>query len=368
MNFISKKINIFAITCCIIIAMMFNLANAATTLIDFNDGQNNNSTGGHFGPLIHDRTDGPDYQILGITSEETAHNTTYSLKDMVVECDPTGVEGCHTGNMYLIYYSSTTSKALIPQAYGMNRMSFMIKIPDGYPLASTYQLHVGTYSKDPVVNDQGSMGIHYYHWANFPGSPYWTKIICNTHPQHQVGHSGEDPGDNPTNTAGWNYYDGLNRFYIDMVRESSIPLPWTGYVDEFIFYNASEPEDDVNISTISCSYLGGGHFYLGWQGDQAYTATKHQYEIRWSLSPITNNNYNNATIVPGSPFGGAANPTNFIGANFMIEAHDNTVYYFAIKDIDGGVPYVSKIDYIVGNATPEASKPIPTITNITIDN
>lgn len=107
-------------------------------------------------------------------------------------------------------------------------------------------MHVGTYSRHPTLGDRYSAGVHYYHWFNLPGSSYWTKVVCNEHPQHRTGHQMEDPGVNPTasetDPGPWNYYDGWTRFYIDMVPESPIPLPWTGYVDEFVFYNTPEPE------------------------------------------------------------------------------------------------------------------------------
>lgn len=93
--------------------------------------------------------------------------------------------------------------------------------------------------------------------------------------------------------------------------------------------------------------MGEGQFFLGWQGNISYQDTTHRYEVRWSLSPITNANYNSAAIVPGSPFGGSGNQTGWVGANFGVST-GGSAYYFAIKDLDGGGSYVSKIDYNIG--------------------
>src|SRR5690606_25351715 len=97
----------------------------------------------------------------------------------------------------------------IPQASGATRLSFFIKLPKEFPQMADTNFHIGTYTRDPINGSHYSDGTHYYHYFNIPGSEYWTKVICNRHPQHLVGVK-IDPGINPTS---WEYYDGFTRFY-----------------------------------------------------------------------------------------------------------------------------------------------------------
>ncbi|GEM_PF-1983408 len=307
---------------------------AAETLTNFEHGDLGTSTGGYFSEYENDRTHGPDIQEVGIASNQGADGTSRCLYDTVTE-----------GNIYLMYYADPERKVLIPQASGANRMSFYIKLPSGYPLSADYNFHVGTYTRDPVNGDLFQNGSHYYHYFNIPGTGNWTKIVCNQHPQHEVGVK-VDPGDNPVS---WGYYNGFTRFYLDMQPQSPIALPWTGHIDEVKFYSISEPENDETINSISCSYFGNGRFQIGWHGNSQYTHNNHRYEIRYSTSPITNANYSTALLVPGGPFRLAPGAYNFIKADFTITVNNGKRYYFAIKDIDSASSYVSKIDYWVGD-------------------
>lgn len=311
----------------------------ASMLADFEDGTLNTGTGGYFQEYENDGTHGPDYQEVDVDSTQGAGATGSCLKDTVTE-----------GNIYIIYYASGSSRPLISQASGANRLTFYMKLSENYPLGSDYNFHVGTYSRDPINGDPYQLGSHYYHLLNIPGSSYWTKVICNAHPNHQTGVR-TDPGDNPQS---WNYYDGFTRFYLDMVPQSPIPLPWSGYFDEVRFYTTSEPENDETINNIACSYFGHGHFLISWHGNSQYIHNGHRYEVRYSMSPITNANYSSAAQCPGGPFSLATGSYNWIKADFTISVQDCTRYYFAIKDLDSSSPYVSKIDYKTGTEPPSA--------------
>lgn len=308
----------------------------AEILSNFEQGDLSTSTGGYFSEYEADRTHGPDIQTVGIANNHGAEGTSRCLYDTVTE-----------GNVYLMYYANPERKVIIPQSSGANRLSFYIKLPNGYPLASDTNFNVGTYTRDPINGDPFQNGNHYYHLFNLPGTGNWTKIVCNQHPQHEVGVR-VDPGDNP---VFWGYYNGFTRFYLDMVPQSPIALPWTCYIDEVKFYSVSEPENDVAINSISCSYFGNGHFQIGWHGNSQYTHNNHRYEVRYSTLPISNANYSSAYVVPGGPFRLVSGAYNFIKADFTISTSNGRRYYFAIKDIDSDIPYVSKIDYFVGGSS-----------------
>lgn len=319
---------------------------SADYLMGFEEGSLTTSSGGLFFKYENDRTHGPDYQYIGVEYGDGAEGTGSYLKDIVTK-----------GNIY-IYYYGTDSPVIktIPQAKGADRLSFYIKLPEGYPLGNDYNFHVGTYTKDPINGDPYQAGSHYYHYFNIPGTGMWTKIVCNQHPTHRTGVSG-DPGNNPT-APSWDYFDGLTRFYLDMQPESPIALPWTGYIDEFKFYSISEPENDETVNSISCSYFGMGHFQIGWHSD-GLPYNNHKFEVRYSTSPITNANYSSATVCPNSPYTLAPNAYHWIKAEFTISVKESTRYYFAIKDIDSDLPYVSKIDYLIGINTVDEIPPEP---------
>jgi len=266
-----------------------------------------------------------------------------------------------SNNYVVTYIANANAKVLIPQAYGANRCSFYIKIPADYPLAADANLHFGTYTRHPIDGSPYQNGSHYYHYLNIPGSIHWSKVICNQHPQHQVGVS-VDPGVNPTSPS-WNYYDGFTRFYFEAkpIETSPVSLPANWYADEIQFYTITEPENDITVNSIICTYMGSGRFIIGWHGSSQYSTGNcddHDYEVRYSENPITNSNYLSATIVGNSPFSQYPGSYNYWQADFTVPIVTGTVY-FAIKDLDYSSPYVSKIDYPIdgssgANNTPHA--------------
>ena len=246
------------------------------------------------------------------------------------------------------YIDSRESRTFIEEANGANRFSAWIKLPVGYTQASDRNFHMGTYTRDPEILSD-SQGSHYYHYYSLPGSPYWTKIIANTHPCKKSG-SKDEILDNPTAPAGWNYYDGFTRFYFHCKEYGSKPEGyWDWYIDEVEFYHEDEPENTVSINAVSCSYFGEGHFQINWHGEFRCWNNSH-YEVRYSTSPITNANYLSAQIAPGcSNLSKVPGSYSWVKADFTISVQDNTIYYFAIKDLDSDNPYVTRIDYPVGD-------------------
>jgi len=305
----------------------------------FENGTLYSATGGVFQPY-NGGDGGPRIQDLEVANIG-ANGTNMCLKDTVSE-----------GSLNIYYFPLAGSKVLIPQASGATRLSFFIKLPKEFPQMADTNFHIGTYTRDPINGSHYSDGTHYYHYFNIPGSEYWTKVICNRHPQHLVGVK-IDPGINPTS---WEYYDGFTRFYFDVKGRNIYPMPWVGYIDEVTFYKEDEPENEETINSVSCTYFGNGRFQIGWHGNSQYSHNGHRYEVRYSTKPILNSNYNNATVVPGGPFSLVRGAYNFIKADFTISVQYGTRYYFAIKDLDSNIPYVTKIDYYIesrdGSASP----------------
>jgi hypothetical protein len=146
-----------------------------------------------------------------------------------------------------------------------NRLSFWVKTSATYarrPDGGAF-IELGTYIRNHNDPDQGNQGRHFYHqidpnlYAN-----RWTLVVLNQHPQHEVGTSG-NPGDNPTK-ATVNYYDGLTRWYWDMIYGGGVNSQL--WFDNFTFSTVlGEPDDKV--SSITTTYSGTG------------------YEVTWAALP-----------------------------------------------------------------------------------
>ena len=238
---------------------------------------------------------------------------------------------------------------------GCNRMVLYMKIPNG-----DFTFHIGTYTKDPNGHTT-QLGTHYYHYFRLKGDnkKYWTKLLINEHPQHLVGEK-YDPGDNPTIVRGWNYFDGMSRMYLEMKyspwsNDSSLFSPYKVSVDEILFYTESRKENTYSINSIAVTYFGDGEFNIDWRSFSQYEIHYETFEVRYSTSPIvTETDYENAELVPGSPSGGwgqenVGHHDNDYRAHFVINnIHPETRYYFAIKDLYPGHPKeFTTIDYFV---------------------
>ena len=322
---------VFALTAVGVLGFWGN-TNAQETpcmLCDFETGENTNGPEGGGTGYFKCREN---YDPLPVVSPG-AVGTNYCIKDH----SPSTSDNT-------FYIDNRSSRTLIEEAYGANRFKAWIKLPVGFTQAPDNNFHFGTYTRDPEIysNVQGS---HYYHYFNLPGSPYWTKIIANTHPTHHTG-SKEDVPDNPTLSKGWNYYDGFTRFYFEIKSNCGMEGNWDWYIDEVEFYHEDEPENTVSINSVACSYFGEGHFQLNWRGEYCTWNNSH-YEVRYSTSPITNANYLSAQIAPGCSNVAkisARGTYSWVKADFTIPITSGTAY-FAIKDLDSDNPYVTRIDY-----------------------
>ncbi|MEA1925026.1 MAG: hypothetical protein U9M95_04070 [Candidatus Altiarchaeota archaeon] len=78
----------------------------------------------------------------------------------------------------------------------------------------------------------------------------------------------------------------------------------------------------------------------------------HDFQVRYSTSPITTANFSSATIA--GTFNYLESTWNQVAVLFNITNTDDsgaTHYYFAVDDMDDGTSYVSKIDYMFGSSS-----------------
>jgi len=338
-----RKLRIIALFCFLTLVFLSttNIIKAAM-LEDFEDGDP--------GPVTWYSTDfyqGPDYGTIEVDNTQGAEGTHRSLKITV-----TGGNGSEGQGGNICLWVNHARGVVMPEAAGCNRLSFMIKLPAGYPLpAGPKNFKVTTYSKNPEESGTTDQGAHMYHFLRIPATGNWTKVIINQHPQYWNGNGKVDPGDNPTAQNGWNYIEGFTGFFIDGDLIAPLPNPWTAWIDEIKFYNETEAENVQHINSIACAYYGNGHFKLCWAGENSFGPTHPTYEVRYSTQPITNENYDQAVPVPGNPFSKNWDDWyNQTEADFTIPVKENVRYYFAIKSIDPSYPNCTRIDYLVGGS------------------
>ncbi|RKY35269.1 MAG: hypothetical protein DRP78_05610, partial [Candidatus Omnitrophota bacterium] len=317
-------------------------------LTDFETGENTNGLiGGGTGYFRHQSGTENHLPVVSPGAVETNYCVEY-----ITEAWELAENGDHPQSFYI---DNPNSRTLIEEASGANRMCAWVKLPDGYIQSGDRNFHFGTYTRDPEI-PSNSAGIHFYHTFSIPGSTqYWTKIIANEHPQARSGDN-DEIGNNPTNSSGWDYYDGFTRFYFH-TKGGIYPTPgtWSWFIDEVKFYQEAESEDVQNVTSISCTYFGEGHFQINWHGDLRVESNSHHYELRYSTSLITNANYSSAAIAPGcSDLTKVSESYNLMSADFTIPITTGTAY-FAIKDLDSVSSYVSKIDYFISEINDETA-------------
>jgi len=222
-----------------------------------------------------------------------------------------------------------------------NRFRFWIKMPadptNEIVTDGSANDNIGTYVKrisNPDYSSDEAGGDHWYHNVNFPRTGTWVQVVLNMHPDHSRGENGGlEQGDqsHPTNEAGYNYYDALTRFYIQ-VTGGSLTAPMNIFLDEFEFYKETNAENDDQVRSISSTYVPATNkIIVTWYRDKDSNDIKH--EIRYSFSDIHASGWNAATLAPD----GIITPPGWQGYNGMyystnkINLAGKNKIYIAIK-------------------------------------
>ena len=264
----------------------------------------------------NDPTDGPDPGSESITSEE-AFSGNKSLKITI--------DG---GNSYTQFYPkvedlvwSNTRNFVKGGAWEFNkynRLRFWVKLPPGikYLGDGRTNAHFGTYirAKDGDLASAESGGNHYYHYFDLEYTGEWHQIIIDTHPSHIRGGSGGIEGGDkeyPTGEPGYNYFDGLTRFYFDL--EGSLPnYPSYIYFDNFEFYQETNLENFDQIYSLHGVFVpDNNQVIVGWKRNKDENKVKH--EVRYAFEDIFSIGWNNALAAPD----GMISPPGWQGYNGM---------------------------------------------------
>ncbi len=104
-----------------------------------------------------------------------------------------------------------------------NKLRFWVKLPSGIrkPGGGRKNVTVGTYVRATWgdKNNAEDGGGHFYHNYEMESTGEWQQIIVDMHPDHRRGASGSAEHyyiPYRTGEAGYNYFDTMTRFYIEI--------------------------------------------------------------------------------------------------------------------------------------------------------
>ena len=270
-----------------------------------------------------------------------------------------------------------------------DRMSFYLKTEGTIPIQESanrfpnYNFHVGTYLcwGDYISKaKEGPGNQHYYHHLVVnPGT--WIHVEIDQHPMHRRGvHGSVTPYNDPSFVASSkHYFEHLLTFYMEVTHPS--PNLTSYNVDEIKFYSTKdtyEPnQNDISITTPWVGYWQDKDYWeMGWQDGSWYNGlndyTGSTFDVRWSIFPITNENFDSANKINPELF--AVNGTNLVRRPHAwsrtawtrfkltdyIEQNYNHIY-FAIKDVSVKGGHKASWPYIHGDGHDAPNSLIHTI-------
>ncbi|MFH1544843.1 MAG: LamG-like jellyroll fold domain-containing protein [archaeon] len=250
------------------------------------------------------------------------------------------------------------------------KTSFDVSIPsDSIPPAKITDLGMNC-SWAPVAmscilnwtapGDDGSSGLASSYDIRFSSSNFppttWDGALKVNH----------EPLPVPAGTPQSMTVDGLvprDAYYFVMKTGDEVPN-WSEMSNVAVWTRTSSdtipPSAITNLSVPSCS---NNSCSLSWTapGDDGSSGTASQYDLRYSISNITESNWNSATQATGEPSPQIAGTTQSMSVTGL---SPSTTYYFAIKTADE-VPNWSAISNVPSRATGSTSDSTPPTVSIT---
>jgi hypothetical protein len=335
------------------------------------------SSGSNWYPRIAEKRDyGNDTRaIIDINNRSPETTTGGSLKVY-----DTGDSSVHDASWWYLFGDNFGTQGLADSS--TDRLSFYTKIEglnsdiptDGK--ISNGNMHFGTY----LCWDDGGLGgedcpkeadgNHYYHYLTVNDGA-WLHVQLDQHPTHKRG--GAEPNE-PDNdpvfvSEGKHYYENMNGFYYEIVAsQSQVTSYW---IDEVILWNQTNTENEDSIgSAVWVGYWSAtDKWEIGFGSVWPGRPMQATFEVRWSISPITNTNYSTATIVEPEYYEyGTTNHIRLSDGGWSKTAWtrfelpdsietSNSKLYFAIRDVssianrdgyDSPTTNIKTIDYTFG--------------------
>ncbi|MCD6516544.1 MAG: hypothetical protein J7L72_03875, partial [Candidatus Aminicenantes bacterium] len=270
-----------------------------------------------------------------------------------------------------------------------DRMSFYLKTEGAVPIPESagevpnFNFHIGTYlcwgDYIPLAQEGPGNQHYYHHLVVNPGT--WLHVEMDQHPMHRRSvHGSVTPHNDPRwEDSNKHYFEHLLSFYMEITQSS--PNLTSYKVDEIKFYSTKdtyEPDqNDISISTPWVGYWQDKDYWeMGWQDGSWYDgtngSTESTFDVRWSIFPITNENFNSANKINPELF--AVDGTNLVRrpnaysrtawTRFKLPDEIEQNYnhlYFAIKDVSINGGHIGPWPYNHGDGHDAPSSLIHTI-------
>lgn len=281
-------------------------------------------------------------QVTGYYVPETATPladisaaVTTPMGDRTLHVYETGTQTSQSGGpgWYFVYADTMGTRGTANST--TNRLDYYIRLNgiDTWNPASPHggMMHLGTFvcwndgtggstktcpsEADPALPrwwlDQITVGVpqagqHYYHYMYLNGSENaWIHVQLDQRPAHarQASGGGEPVNDPTYQLFGKHYFEHINSMYLEVRYDQSISNTTEYWVGPFNFWTQAETQNEISISDVWVGYYPvSGKWEIGFF-DNSFnsvgydSASKSTFEIRWSTSPITNVNFNSATII-----------------------------------------------------------------------
>jgi len=204
---------------------------------------------------------------------------------------------------------------------GMNRLK-----DDGGKESIGNNFHIGTYLCWKSGNSsygtgdgcpyEGPGNQHYYHYlAVNPGA--WIHVLLDQHPQHLRGRKSKLKNNPSFISHQKNYFEQLSRLYFEIRNPNKNKTHFN--VDELQYFSSKDMvEPEQNEESISSLWVGywknKGVWEIGFhdQSHDTYNDDNNStFEIRWSISPITNINFKEANLIEPKFYNG----DKYVGKN-----------------------------------------------------
>ncbi|WP_143764471.1 cadherin repeat domain-containing protein [Cognaticolwellia mytili] len=206
-----------------------------------------------------------------------------------------------------ITYAKTDRMSFYLKTEGMNALK-----DDGGKESIGNNFHIGTYlcwqtgeaayGTGDGCPYEGEGNQHYYHYLAI-NSGAWIHVLLDQHPQH-IRDGNSTLKNNPTwDNYQKNYFEQLSQFYFEIRNKEDIKTSFN--VDELRYFSSEDMvETEQNDESITSLWVGywkdKGVWEIGFH-DESYQIYNDDYnstfEIRWSVSPITNANFAQAELI-----------------------------------------------------------------------
>ena len=282
-----------------------------------------------------------------------------NLKDSGVNVVSSTGEKVGHPTIYFMNSSASHSPRPFPEAKDCNRLSIYIKLPN--EIAVSYS---GKPNRTLSVGPYNDVGGHWYNDFMVAGGG-WTHLVVDGHPSHN--NSWHNASKYPYPSASLrnmdvDYFNSMYRFYLTLSPYSGVAAPvYQTWIDEVSFYfHDGKFENNETINSPSVGLNGEtNEFNIGFFAKYKNNSQDSgKYDIRYSFSPISNENYDSATPVhildngthgiKSSTSGHIYKKSNYypqVWAGFRLRAEDEgkiepgVKIYFAIKDISDRSKY-----------------------------